>query len=172
MPGFPRISSNNCAKFCKLTDLAPPDYDYEECFESLMIFWKAYANKIIVEAEINTTFYIFFTIVMVLMTSIGFFLLLNQKLNMHPYRLYASEILCCACFYWNWYSWYLIPYYVELTRSQFFGLKQNYRREYQLGIIIAYVNELIEYHVQLLYPMLNCLLFIDLFWIIKDPFCP
>ena len=121
----------------------------------------------------NSLFVVLALLLLVVMTVMGFFLLMNKRLQVHPYKLYAYEILGCACFYWNWYAWY---YNVSMARllinktSPFSLMESSYMEQYKLSFVLRLLNRLIEQQVYQLYPLLNFLLYIDLFWIIKNPF--
>ena len=114
--------------------------------------------------------------ILVLMTAMSFFLLQNKNLKMHPYKLYAFEGLACVFFFWNWYSWYFIIDIVELFmffQPFFFNNRPLYESKFKLAVFLKIQNQFFEQSLfYTLYPLLNCLLFIDLWWITKNPFYP
>ena len=171
-----QLTSNLCRKYCSIKDPVSNDFgQYEECFKHLMTTWshENFARRN--EVNINSTSMAITIVILILMTLMGYFLLLNNKLNMHPYRLYAYEILSCAGFYWNWYAWYfnnlgartLIEELAIIT-----SVKNSYQNEFGLAVYMRIVNLFIEQQLYMLYPLLNFLLYVDLFWIIKNPFFP
>ena len=123
----------------------------------------------------NSKFFLPFAIIILsLMTVMGFFLLRSKNLRMHPYPLYAFEVLACVFFFWNWYVYNFVMTiainFVEIL--PFFWINRRNELIFRLTVFFEIQNQFFEQQFYTLYPLFNFLLFVDLWWITKNPFYP
>ena len=124
--------------------------------------------------DLDTRYFVITYTSIVLTAAVGFYLYFNQKLQMHPYPLYALEILACAAYYQSFMNLLLFH---TITQTIFpFLFKALPIQSYQFKLIALkscwifslFLNLTLVYS----YPLLNLILYMDLEWIIVNPFYP
>lgn len=148
----------------------------EQCYQSLLDYYQLTreTNRQL-DLGLDVVFIVIAITILTLMTLMGFFLLRNKNLQMHPYALYGYEILASVYFFWTWYVWYYQTAIAKLfvkTHSYFFDPQTMNRTTFRLNVFFQLQNKFLEQQFYGLYPLLNCLLFVDLWWITKNPFYP
>lgn len=98
----------------------------------------------------------------------------SRTLNRHPYRLFAVEFLALQT---NWVVWDLEQYSVVIARAFYFtsGLQaQGHDYATELTIFKCLLTSF-KYQTEIawiLFALVNTILYVDLYWIIVDPFTP
>lgn len=172
---YKRLNYDLCADYCEAAEPGGSTHDFEVCYQALMEVQQLWEKKRREEQLIGTTFIILGITIFTLMTLLGFFLMYSKRLRKHPYGLYAIELLACACNYQEMYAWYFSGSFAALLSKEFMfviGREPTFRNMFWLYNLMDATYYIINGLCFLLYPLINTLLFIDLFWIIKNPFYP
>lgn len=112
-------------------------------------------------------------IILGFITLLGFFLMLHRKLQIHPYGLYSIEILTCVAYYYNYFaSAFRIDASYWARYLMFFNQYYPPSRQFFVFALIHVTNNRLMQVLATLYPLMNLLLYIDLYWIMRDPFLP
>lgn len=123
----------------------------------------------------NTSLFWALQATVVIMTLLGFFLVLNKRLKSHPYQLYAYEILACTFNYGFPLSHVLMSF--EPIRdmayySSHWDMKVDYRRMFLIIQYMTFIQNMIAIYSWQIYVTLDMTLYIDLYLMTKNPFKP
>ena len=80
LPEAQKLSKNVCKLYCVLKENAPEDYDYEDCFQTIVDFMRNHFRDKREDVNIDTAFIVLFFSILSIMTAIGFFLLFSKRL--------------------------------------------------------------------------------------------
>ena len=74
--------------------------EFFKCYGELLKFYTGFEEACrTFLGGLDTRYFVITYSAIVLTAAVGFILYFNPKLQMHPYKLYAMEILACAAYY-------------------------------------------------------------------------
>lgn len=159
-----------CERYCR------DDLSTKFCYEFLWNISVSIYDQNIEKYGIGNKSYLMTSAgIYLVMLLLGFYLYSNRNLRMHPYKLYAFEILACSCYFQSFVSKFMSLQLSDKINDLLLPMMMmevTYKNRYMVAAAQIVINEVIFWVTWLIYPLLNMLLYVDLYWIIKDPFYP